>query len=106
MSTANELISKLTKYVIDPIILVVFALGFLVFVWGLVQFMWGMRAGEVQDEGKQHMLWGLVGMLIMVSVYGIVTLLGSTLGLTSPSTSSPQNDSTVNPYNLPFGGGP
>lgn len=67
--------------IISPLILVVLACGFFLFVWGLVQFLWNLNEGGDNKVGKDHMLWGIVGMLIMVSVYGILNLLSNTFGL-------------------------
>jgi hypothetical protein len=72
---------RFVTYIIDPAILVVFALGFFLFVWGLVEFMWKLNEGGENTEGKQHMIWGIVGMFIMVSVYGIISLLDNTFNL-------------------------
>ncbi len=78
MVAASELIGKVVDLIINPIILVLFAAGFFLFMWGLVEFMWSMRSGEIAQRGKDHMIWGIVGMLIMVSVYGILRLINDT----------------------------
>lgn len=80
VNASSQLIDKLVDYIIDPIILVVFAAGFFMFVWGIVQFIWKLDEGA-QSSGKQHMLWGILGMLIMVSVYGIIALIDDTFDL-------------------------
>lgn len=92
MNAAGNLIDRLVTYIIDPIILLVFAAGFFLFVWGLVQFLWKLDEGA-QTSGKQHMLWGIVGMLIMVSVYGIIALIDDTfdLDLANPDMSRLNN---------------
>lgn len=77
---AQNLIGKIVTYIIDPMILLVFAAGFFLFIWGLVQFLWNLSEGA-QSSGKQHMLWGIVGMLIMVSVYGIISIIDETFDL-------------------------
>lgn len=75
------MLNKFVDYIINPMILLLFAAGFFLFMWGLVVFLWNLEEGAAQNEGKQHMLWGIVGMLIMVSVYGIVGLLENTFGI-------------------------
>ena len=50
------------------------------FMWGLFQFMVNLSKGAKTDEGKQHMLWGTIGMTIMVSGYGIVSFIDHTIG--------------------------
>ena len=81
MQAAGELISRFKVFVIDPLILVVFAAGFLVFIYGLVQFIWDLDEGGHRSEGIEHMKWGILGMLVMSSVYGIITILDNTFGL-------------------------
>ena len=77
----GQLLENFVTVIINPAILVVFTAGFFLFVWGLVQFLMNLNKGSENEEGKQHMLWGIVGMFIMASVYGIVTLLDNTFGL-------------------------
>ena len=73
--------SRFTTYLINPAIVVVFAAGFMVFIYGLVEFLWKLSEGGDNKEGKAHMVWGIVGMLIMVSVYGILSLATNTFGI-------------------------
>ena len=42
------------------------------------------------------MLWGIVGMLIMVSVYGILSLLDNTFGLGTFNGTSTDKSSSIN----------
>ncbi len=81
MGEVSNIMGRFEAYIINPAILVVFALGFLLFVYGLVEFLWNLNEGGDNTEGKKHMLWGIVGMLIMVSVYGLLALLDNTFGL-------------------------
>lgn len=81
MPAAGELLGRIVTYLINPAILLVFSAGFLLFLWGLVVFIFKIGAGGDNKEGKDHMLWGLIGMLVMVSVYGIIAVLSNTFGL-------------------------
>ena len=73
--------NRVVTYIIDPALLVIFALGFLLFTYGLVEFLWKINGEGDTAEGKKHMVWGIVGMLIMISVYGILDLIDNTFGL-------------------------
>ncbi len=81
MLEGTELLNRFVTYIIDPAILLVFTAGFLVFVWGIFEMILAVSQGKDATDGKMHLLWGLVGMLIMVSVYGIVALIDNTFGL-------------------------
>jgi len=79
--TGSQILQNFVTYIINPAILVVFTAGFFLFVWGLVQFLIALNKGGEHEEGKQHMLWGIVGMFIMASVYAIIALLNNTFDL-------------------------
>ena len=79
MTPATELVDRFVDFIINPAILIIFTFGFFLFTWGLVQFLWNLDEGGENAAGKQHMLWGIVGMLIMVSVYGIINIVDAFL---------------------------
>ena len=81
MQSTQNLIGRFVTYIIDPAILLIFSAGFLMFMWGMVQFLINVENSSKREEGKQHMIWGVVGMLIMISVYGILSLLDNTFQL-------------------------
>jgi hypothetical protein len=82
MNTASEAIHKFVVYVINPIMLVLFAAGFFLFMLGAVELMLKLSKGESDTTaGKRHMIWGIIGMFIMVSVAGIITFITSTFGI-------------------------
>ncbi|NNM83897.1 hypothetical protein HKL94_01610 [Candidatus Parcubacteria bacterium] len=69
--------------VINTIVIpVIFALVFLVFIWGVANYL--LINGGNEDkraEGRQFILWGILGMVVLFSVWGFVNLLLSTLGI-------------------------
>jgi len=81
MGAMDTIIGNIVEHIINPIIGVVFALGFALFLWGVASFI--LKAGNQtdRDQGKNHMIWGLAGMLIMVAVGGIINLIRNSLGL-------------------------
>lgn len=85
------MIEKFQTFIIDPILLVVFAAGFFLFMWGLFEFMVNVNNAAEKETGRQHMLWGTVGMFIMASVYGIMTYIESTIGINPNSTVDTSN---------------
>lgn len=65
---------------------VIFALSFLVFVWGVVNYFFFNGGDEAKRaEGRAFVLWGLLGMVVLFSVWGFVNLLLSTLGIAPPA---------------------
>ncbi len=67
--------------IISLLLILVASLGLLAFLWGLVKFI--MHAGDAKThaEGRQFMLWGLIALFVMVSVWGIVRFIQTNLGI-------------------------
>lgn len=84
--TIDTLIYRLGTQIINPIIVFMMALALLVFIWGIVEFLMNQGGGEEKAvmDGKRHIFWGLVGLLIMVSVFGIMRLIINTFGIQGP----------------------
>jgi hypothetical protein len=100
MNAFNDVITRFKVYLINPLIILVFAAGFFFFVYGLVEFMWKLSQGADTKEGKQHMIWGIVGMVIMASTYGILSLVTGTFGIDyqNPDTTTPINVNVTGPF--------
>ena len=65
--------------VVIPVIL---ALAFAFFVFGVVNYFFIHGTDEKgREEGRSFILWGLLGMVVLFSVWGLVNLLLSTLGI-------------------------
>lgn len=61
---------------------VIFSLAFLVFVWGVLKYFFFHGGNEEKrSEGRQFVLWGILGMVVLFSVWGIVNMLLSTLNI-------------------------
>jgi hypothetical protein len=85
MTSACDIVGKLTAAFINPALALIFSFGLLVFIYGLVEFIWGLsQETDKKKEGKQHMLWGLIGMFVMVSAIAIIKILASIVGGTLP----------------------
>ena len=85
----KELIGRFVDALIDPLVIGLFALAFLLFMWGLLVFMLSVSnndTGEGAANGKRHMLWGLLGMVIMFSVAGIINIITNSIGGTKSDT--------------------
>ena len=64
---------------------VIFGLAFLVFIWGVVNyFFFGTDDDKKRTEGRQFILWGVLGMVVLFSVWGLVNILLSPLGIAPP----------------------
>lgn len=81
MFSISELLGKINEFILNPLIVLMFAVALLVFFWGLVEFIAKAGSDDGRDRGKRNMVWGIIGMFIMVSVYGIINLVINTIGV-------------------------
>lgn len=80
----RELVGKIVELLIDPLILLIFSAGIFLFTWGLITFLNNMESPEGRKTGIQHMLWGIIGVFIMATVFGIIRIITDTFGLDIP----------------------
>ncbi len=79
--TETEIVESLKTEIIDPLILLLFALAVVYFLLGVMKFILNQDNENAQLEGKQHMIWGIIGIFIMIAVYGIIGFITTTLGV-------------------------
>lgn len=59
-----------------------FALAFVTFIWGIFKyFFYGADNEEEIKKGKSFVMWGIIGFVIIFSVWGIVAVVGNTFQL-------------------------
>lgn len=82
--TFKSLVDSIVGALNTVIVPVIFALAFLAFIWGVLNnFILHPGDEKRRMTGRQFILWGLLGMVLLFSIWGVVNLLLSTLGLSS-----------------------
>lgn len=67
--------------VINPILYGLSAIALLLFAWGVVEFMFdNVKGGHDRERGKNHMLWGIIGFVIMTGATAIINILVGLFG--------------------------
>ncbi len=80
---------------------VLFALAFIVFLWGVFKyFILGAANEDDRKEGRQFVLWGVIGFVVILSIWGLVNLLMGILGLSAGTAPAPP---TFSPSAAPAG---
>lgn len=76
-STFGDLVKFVTCFIQNLIIPLLFMLAFAAFIWGMVKFIMSQQSAEKED-GKQFMLWGIIALAVMFSVWGLVKIFQDT----------------------------
>lgn len=77
----QDLFNYVSCIISKSIIPLIFTLAVAFFVWGVVQYMLASADEHKKEMGKQYMVWGIIALTVMVSVWGLVNLVGNTFGL-------------------------
>ncbi len=80
MTALATIIAKINSNIINPMIFLMLALAFVIFLWGLISYLQNVDNAEERATGLRHMIWGMVGLLIMISVKGIIALIQNLVG--------------------------
>ena len=78
----DDFIHNVNGLILNPLIKLLFALALAFFFYGVLEFIMNLDKDEAKTVGKTHMLWGIIGMTIMFSVWGLMNLVLDTFGIT------------------------
>jgi len=65
---------------LHPLIRFILFLGFLYFLYGVYEMVRNADNDEARATGRDHILYGIIGMFIMISFWGIMNLICGTIG--------------------------
>lgn len=82
------LVGRVNEQVINPLIVLLFTAGLILFIVGLYKFFSTSDNADDLETGKRHMLWGIVGMAIMISVFGIMKFITGSLGINNVTSNA------------------
>ena len=74
------LLRNIENHILNPLIFLAFGLAMIFFLYGLVEYFWQTKDGkDDRTQAIKNITWGIIGMTIMVSVFGIMHLIVSTI---------------------------
>lgn len=85
LSNLSNLITQFGQ-IIAKIIPIMFALAIIYFFWGVIKFIRAAGDPKAAAEGKSIMIYGVIAIAVMISLYGLVAWLTSSLGITPGGT--------------------
>ena len=76
------------KTVVGLALPVVIGIALLGFFWGLMKFIFSAGNEESKADGKKIMIYGIIALFVMVSVWGLVGFIASATGVQTGGTAS------------------
>lgn len=77
----DEFIGNANRVIVNPLIYLLFALAFAFFLYGVLEFLMNQENEEKRTAGKNHMIYGIIGITIMFGIWGILNILLNTFGI-------------------------
>jgi len=78
---------------LSTLVPILIALGVVYFVWGVVSYMIG-NDEEAKAKGKNRIIYGIIGLVVIVAMWGLVKIVTNSFGLS-------QDDSVYTPPCVP-----
>lgn len=69
------------RRVVNLAIPVTYGFALLLFFWGTGQFVLNAGNEKTRDDGKRKMLWGILVIFVMATLFGILRFFGRAIGL-------------------------
>ncbi|HTE49052.1 MAG TPA: hypothetical protein VK675_04050 [Candidatus Paceibacterota bacterium] len=97
----DKFLSNVNAQIINPLISFLFALALVYFLYGMFEFIAHGNNDEKKTSGKSHMLWGVIGITVMMGVWAILGIILNTFGL-EDQINPKEGTVTLPDYNPPF----
>lgn len=70
--------------ILNSIIPILIVLGVVYFVWGVITYMIGADE-EAKKKGRDKVIYGIIGLVVIVGMWGLVRIVANTFGLNNNS---------------------
>ena len=81
LGTFQAVICKVGE-IMNTLIPILIVLGVVYFVWGVISYMISSDE-EVKDHGRERIIYGIIGLVVIVGMWGLVRLVTNTFDLTN-----------------------
>ena len=73
------LFDRVIQYILNPIAYLLIGLAVITFLQWAIWFIAKADDPEAREEGKKHLIWGIIGLFIIAAAYGILNFIQGTL---------------------------
>jgi len=80
MNSVKNLLGEIAVLIINPIIILGFVIATIYLFYGIAQLIFNADSGDL-EKNKTSVMYGVIGLLVMFSVYGILRIVTETFGI-------------------------
>lgn len=74
-------VTRFNQVVLYPVITLLMGVALLVFLYGCAIYIVSANNPSGREDGRKHIMYGIIGMLIMIIAYSILSVAANTFGL-------------------------
>ncbi len=88
INTVGGIVNTFTNSIVKSLATLFATAAMAAFFYGIVQYIWGIREGVAAniEKGQKFMVWGLIALFVMFSVWGIVQYAQNIFGIQGQNT--------------------
>lgn len=76
----TDLLGKIAQFILNPIIVLGFVVATIFLFYGIAEMIWKSDSKDL-DTTRNNVKYGVIGLFIMFSVYGILNIVLATFGI-------------------------
>lgn len=95
----GSFVSSVNSKITNPLIILLFGLAVVYFLYGVFEFIANQESEEAKTKGKSHMIWGIVGIVIMMGVFTILNMIINTFNIKGVDIKDGSVDVKLPPFN-------
>ncbi len=88
---AQGFLANINEAILFPLLTLLTAVALVVFLYGAFEYVKNSSNEQGRETGRRHLIYGVIGMLIMLSAFSILTIAANTFGLQGDLNNSTTN---------------
>jgi len=84
----SSLISQI-QGIVNQLVPLLVGVAIVVFIWGVITYTTAGESEDKQKKGRNYMIWGIIAIFVIVSIWGLVAILRQLTGTTVNTAITP-----------------
>jgi len=97
VTNISEMAAMMTNLLLATVP-VIFAIATVMILWGLANYFYSNADEEGRRRAKDIMFWGIIGLFLMFSIWGLARVLNATFGIAPSGTTGAQDIPQIPPF--------
>ena len=81
---AKSLLAKIEDVILFPLMTLMVSVALMLFLWGAYEYVANAESDSAHETGRTHMIYGILGLVVMLSALTLLKIAAGTFGVTIP----------------------